>query len=176
MVYEDTEDPRRFSLIQCCSYSKLAARELLWPIHVTYRTSSGKKGSFVFSERSFELTIPLADNEAVWFNADMLGFYLPIPSTPYLIDKLVPVLDRFSEADRFGILYVMKKSLNPDLLMELLPIFKYSNSLAVKYLADHIVNQIQLTGSKFETPPINESLLIALHKEVFLNELNNLKD
>ena len=57
---------------------------MLWPIHVTYATSSGKTGSFVFSSRDIEIAIDLEEGEAVWFNHEMFGFYLPVPSGPYV--------------------------------------------------------------------------------------------
>ena len=176
MVEEEDEEPGIFSLTQSCVFMSEETRHLLWPIHVTYRTSSGQTGSFVFAERSFELVIPLAENEAVWFNADMLGFYLPIPSAPYFIEKLMPVLHSFSEADRFGILYVMTKMFNPELLLAFLPEFNSGNSLAIKYLVDEIANGMQLEGSDLKIPPVNEALLIDLHKEAFLRHLSYFLD
>lgn len=84
MVEEDEDEMGRFSLTQSCVCMSEETRSMLWPIHVTYKTTSGKTGQFVFSVRQFELIIPdLAEDEAVWFNHDMQGFYLPIPSGPY---------------------------------------------------------------------------------------------
>ena len=87
---------------------------MLWPIHVTYSTSAGKTGSFVFSSREFELTIDLEDDEAVWFNHDMKGFYLPVPTGPYFQEALLPNIAKFSDADQFGVLYVMMKMVNQE--------------------------------------------------------------
>ena len=74
-------------------------RDILWPLHVTYRTSSGKTGSLVFSERSVIIEIEIGEDEAVWFNMDMLEFFIPIPSGPYFYDKLIPNISTFSGAD-----------------------------------------------------------------------------
>ena len=91
MIEEDSEAVGAFTLTQSCVYMNMATREMLWPIHMTYRTSNGRTGSFVFSQREFEIVIELeSEDEAVWFNADMLGFYLPIPSGPYFEDRLLP--------------------------------------------------------------------------------------
>ena len=88
------------------------ARDLLWPIHVTYVTTTGKTGQFVFSDRQFELDIELEEDEAVWFNSEMKGFYLPMPDGPYLQNKIIPKLEEFSDSDQFGILYLMEKMIN----------------------------------------------------------------
>ena len=64
----------------------------------------------MFTERTFDLVIEgIQEGEAVWFNKDMLGFYVPMPSGPYLEDNLLPNLQKFSDSDQFGILYTMSK-------------------------------------------------------------------
>ena len=117
-------------------------RGVLWPIHVTYRTSKGKTGSFVFSERAIDIELDVEDGEAVWFNMDMLGFYIPIPSAAYLNEKLLPNLSTFSGADQYGILLVISKMFGDVSVKEILPDFCNSDSLAVKYLSDEISNRI----------------------------------
>jgi len=101
MVQEDEEETGKFELFQSCVYMSEAenTRGMLWPIHVTYVTSKGKKGEFVFTGREFELEIEIEEGEAVWFNHEMKGFYLPVPSGPYFQDTLLPQLSSFSDAD-----------------------------------------------------------------------------
>ena len=87
----EEEEPGKFSLTQTCVFMGEETRQTLWPIHVTYATSSGKTGQFVFSERSKDIEIELeSESEAVWFNHKMLGFYLPVPSSDYIEEKLLP--------------------------------------------------------------------------------------
>ena len=93
LMVEDSEDELgKFSLTQSCVYMSEETRSILWPLHITYLTSSGKSGSFVFSERSTDIMIEIEEDEAVWFNMDMLGFFIPIPSGPYFYEKLIPKL------------------------------------------------------------------------------------
>ena len=116
-----------------------------WPIHVTYHTSTGKTGSFVFSSGQFEdLQLDLEEDEAVWFNKDMLGFYLPLPTPEYFQDKILPKISLFSDADQFGILFMVSKTFDLASQKEVLPMFKNCKSLAVKYLSDDMSNKIQL--------------------------------
>ncbi len=79
---EESEDGK-FQLFQNCISLSEGTRDLAWPIHVTYVTSTGKTGQFVFSSQVFEVTIALEADEAVWFNHKMLGFYLPLQSSEY---------------------------------------------------------------------------------------------
>ena len=75
---------------------------------------------------------------------DMLGFYIPIPSGPYLYEKILPNLASFSGADQYGILLVISKMFGDASVWEILPDFRNSDSLAVKYLADELSNRLQL--------------------------------
>ena len=67
-------------------------KNALWPIHVNYITSKGKQGSFVFSTREFTFTLELEEGEAIWFNKDMIGFYLPMPTLQYIAEYIQPAL------------------------------------------------------------------------------------
>ena len=134
----------QFSMTQSCVVMSEETRDILWPLHVTYRTSSGKTGSLVFSERSVIIEIEIGEDEAVWFNMDMLEFFIPIPSGPYFYDKLIPNISTFSGADQYGMLLVMSKIFGDASVKEVLVEFQNSDSLAVKYLSDEISNRIQL--------------------------------
>lgn len=57
---------------------------------------------------------------------------------------LLPNLSNFSDADQFGVLLVMTKMFSEEQLHGVLPLFKNSDSLAVKYLIDEIANRLQL--------------------------------
>ena len=100
LIEENPEVNGRFNIRQMCVVLNKETREMKWPIHVTYHTSTGKTGSFVFSTGQFEeLQLELEEDEAVWFNKDMLGFYLPLPTPEYFQEKILPKISLFSDAD-----------------------------------------------------------------------------
>ena len=72
---------------------------MTWPVHISYSTSEGRHGCFVFSGKAFTFNLELKEDEAVWFNNDSVGFYLVLPPMENFLKKIVPNILAFSDAD-----------------------------------------------------------------------------
>ena len=83
----------------CIDVNDPRGTDLIWPIQISYLTSKGKQGSFVFADRTFKIQLDLEEDEAVWINKDMIGFFLPVYEPKYFVEKVVPQAMIFSAAD-----------------------------------------------------------------------------
>ena len=113
---------------------------MTWPVHISYSTSEGRHGCFVFSGKVFTFNLELKEDEAVWFNKDSIGFYLAIPKMDYFINNLIPNITDFSDADQWSMLFTLTKMGTPqDELLPVLFSLRSSKSLATWYSINELL-------------------------------------
>jgi aminopeptidase N len=104
IVSESETTPGLYTLEQRCCDPK-APTKSCWPILVTYVTSTGDRGQFLFNSQSIDFKLPApsdgssAEDVAVWFNDGVQGFFMPIFAKKTTTERMLVNLSSFSPAN-----------------------------------------------------------------------------